>query len=468
MDRHPDGLPTAPTLKRALGLRDLTLFALTCVVSTRWIPLAAHAGPSSVTLWLIAALFFVVPLTVAVAALVVKYPRAGGLYVWAREDFGPWHGFFGSWVYWMGIAFLFPTAALLYARVGFSLLGPGQAHLGDSRPYLLAATLVLIWVALGANLIGLQVGKWAENLGALATGVIGVLLVVVAWLVWTRRGSATPMHIVPTWSWGTVSFWAAIAYATSGMEGPGMMAGEVRDPERTMRQAGGIASGLATLFYVSATVAFLVILPPEQISELNGYADTANSAGLALGAAWLSPLIAVLVLISGIGFVGGIGTATSRLPFAAGADGLLPEAFGKVHPRWGTPHVSILALGLVATFLLIVYQLGDSMRAAYDELVSLMVITGFLPYLYIFGSAWKAGKRLSAVSGSAVTVLALVCALVPPHGITNVWLFEGKLAGGTLAVLVSACLVYRQHAGRASRSIDRIPLSRVVNPPPGR
>ena len=436
---------TEPTGKRELGLRDLTLFALTCVVSARWMPLAAHAGPGSVTLWLLAAALFAVPLTAAVAALVAKNPKAGGIYVWPRQDFGPWHGFFCGWVYWIGIAFLFPTAAMLFARVGFSLLGPDQAHLGESRVYLLTATLALIWIALGANLVGLKIGKWAENLGAVATVTIGLLLAVVASLVWTRRGSATPMHIAPTWNWGTVSFWAAIAYATSGMEGPGMMAGEVKDPERTMRRAGWIATGLAVVVYVAATVAFLVILPPDQISELNGFANVTHSAGLLLGAPWLSPVVAVLVLISGVGLVGGLGTATSQLPLAAAADGLLPKAFAKVHPRWGTPHVSILALGLVSSFLLLVYQAGDSMRAAYDELISLMVITGFIPYLYIFGSAWKAGKRLSAVSGSAVTVLALVCAMVPPGGITNVWLFEGKLVGGTVVVAVSAWLVYRKH-----------------------
>ena len=441
------------SLKRELGLRDLTLFAVTCVVSTRWIPLAAHAGPVSVTLWLLAAVFFVVPLTISVAALVVKHPGAGGLYVWARQDFGPWHGFFCAWVYWMGIAFLFPTAAMLYARVGFSLLDPGHAHLGDNRLFLLAATLGLVWVALGSNLIGLQIGKWAENVGALATAATVLVLVAVAWLVGARRGIATPMDITPAWNWGTVSFWAAIAYATSGMEAPAMMAGEVKNPERTMRRAGWIAAALAAALYISATIAFLVVLRPEHISELNGYADIANSAGVLLGAGWLSPLIAVLVLASGVGFIGGIGTATARLSFAAATDGLLPDAFARVHPRWKTPHVSILALGVVSTALLVVYQLGDSLRAAYDELVSLMVITGFVPYLYIFGSGWKAGKRLSAMSGAAVTVLALVCAAVPPDSATNVWLFEGKLAGGTLVVAASAWLVYRVRRRRAPAQI---------------
>lgn len=438
------GLQSAPALKRELGLSDLTLFAICCITSARWIPFAAHAGPGSITLWVLATLFFVVPLTVTVAALVVKYPSAGGLYIWTREDFGPWNGFLCFWVYWIGIAFLFPTAALLYMKVGFSLLGPTQTHLGDNRFYLLAGTLVLIWVGMGSNLFGLKVGKWTENIGAAATWMVGLLLIAVAGMIWIRRGTATPLHIIPRWNWGTVSFWAAIAYATSGMEGPGMMAGEMHDPERTMRRAGWIAAVFATLFYVSATAAFLVVLPPEKISELNGFAEVGYTAGQVLGIAWISPLIALLVFASGLGFIGGTGTATSRLPFAAARDGLLPRAFSEIHPRWGTPWVSTLSLGLAATFLLIMYQLGDSMRAAFDELVSMMVITGFIPYLFIFGSAWKANRRFSAISGTAIIVLVLLCSVVPPQEITNVWLYEGKILAGTLLVLAAAWGVYRR------------------------
>ena len=224
-----------------------------------------------------------------------------------------------------------------------------------------------------------------------------------------------------------------------------------------MRRAGWIASGFATAFYMSATVAFLVVLPPDKISELDGFAEVGDTAGRLLGAGWLSPLIALLVVASGVGLVGGIGTATSRLPFAAGVDRLLPAAFRRIHPRWATPYVSILALGLVATFLLVASQLGDTVRAAYQELVSLMVITGFVPYLYIFASAWKAGKRLSALSGAAITLLALFCSVVPPSEITKVWLFEGKLAAGTLAVVVSAWLIYRRRNRPADSSSARFP-----------
>jgi len=423
------------------------------MISTRWIPIAAHSGASSVVLWLLATVLFAAPLTAAVGALATKYPAAGGLYLWTRHDFGAWHAFLAFWSYWLGIAFLFPTAGLLYARVGFSALGGSYAAMGENRFYLLAATLTLIWIGLGTNLVGLRIGKWTENLGALAGLGVAVLLIAIAWMTWLRRGTATPMDVFPTFGWRTVSFSAAIAFAMSGMEGVGMMAEEIREPERTIRRAGWIATAVTSAFYISATVAFLVVLPSEQISELNGFAETAGAAGLLLGLPWVAPLICILALASGLGLLGGIGSATSRMPFAAGVDHLLPEAFGRVHPRRGTPHVSILVLGVVASFFLVVYQLGDTLRAAFDEMVSLMLLTGFLPFVYLFGSAWKAGKRLSALSGGAVTLLALVCSVIPPEEISNVWLFEIKLAAGTLAVVVSAWLVYRRGRIRSLHSL---------------
>lgn len=436
-------MPEPPALRRELGLRDLTLFTIACIVGTRWLAAAAHAGPGSVTLWLLAAVFFVAPLAFAVAALTVKYPGAGGLYLWTRGDFGPWHGFLCFWIYWMGIAFWFPSAAMFYMSVAAYTLGPSYAHLANDRVYLLTASLLAISVALGANLVGLKIGKWIQNLGGAATWLLGAILVTVAALVFSKRGAATPINFIPKWSWDTVSFWATIAYAMTGLELAGLMGAEIHDPQRTLPRAGWIASAFSTLFYVASTIALLVLLRPENISELNGLAQAGETAGLALGIAWLSPAIALLVCFTALGQIGGLGTAVSRLPFAAGVDHLLPAAFGKVHPRWGTPHVSILVLGAVSSFLLIALQLGDTVRAAYQELVSLMVITGFIPYLYIFGSAWKANRRWSAVSGWAITVMALVCSVAPTAEIKNVWLFEVKLAIGTVAVVASAWLVYR-------------------------
>ena len=158
-----------------------------------------------------------------------------------------------------------------------------------------------------------------------------------------------------------------------------------------------------------------------------------------------------LVLATAIGQFGGLGSSVSRMPFAAGVDHLLPKAFARVHPRWHTPHISIIAFGIVASTLLVTLQFGDTLRAAYQALVSLMVIAGFLPYLYMFGSAWKAGRRWSASSGIGMTVLAIACSVVPTGEIHNDGLFEGKLVGGTFAVVASGWLIYRRYEKRTGK-----------------
>jgi APA family basic amino acid/polyamine antiporter len=223
------------------------------------------------------------------------------------------------------------------------------------------------------------------------------------------------------------------------------MGSEIRNPAHNLPRAAWISSAFTTLFYVGTTVALLIMLRPEDTSELSGLAQAGTAAGKAIGASWLPSLIVVLVLATAIGQFGGLGASVSRMPFAAGVDHLLPKAFAKVHPRWNTPYVSIITLGIVASVMLIALQFGDTLRAAYQALVSLMVIGGFLPYLYMFGSAWKAGKRWSASSGIGTTLLAIACSLVPTAEIHNVWLFELKLAGGTLAVVASAWLIYRRY-----------------------
>jgi len=311
--------------------------------------------------------------------------------------------------------------------------------------YLVIASLIVIWVGLGTNIVGLKIGKWTENLGAISAWMLGALLVVVAALMWRHSGSATEFHVLPDMNWGTVNFWASIAYGVTGFEVMGMMGGEMRNPARDIQTAAWYSSIFVTLFYAGTTAALLVMLRPEKISELNGLAQASAAAGLALGAGWLAPAVAALVVGAAIGQFGGLGASVARMPFAAGVDNLLPAAFGKAHPRWATPHIAMIIFGVLASGLLILIQLGDTARVAYETLVSLMVIVGFLPFVYVFRSAWIAGKRLSALSGWAVTLLAIVCSVIPPAG-TKVWLFEGKLAVGTVAVIASAFWIYQRRS----------------------
>ena len=132
------------------------------------------------------------------------------------------------------------------------------------------------------------------------------------------------------------------------------------------------------------------------------------------------------------------------MPYAASVDHLLPRSFARLHPKWATPYVSILVFGGVASFLLIVIQLGDTLNESYQTLLSLMVLVGFLPYFYLFASAWKCGHKWAAASGAAMTTLTVISSAIPSTGVTNFWLFEGKLLAGAGLMIGSAWLVYRR------------------------
>jgi amino acid transporter len=431
-------------LKRELGLRDLTLFAIACIVGPRWIAVAASAGPGSAILWIAAAVLFAAPLGVAVAALIHKHPDAGGLYAWTRHDFGPWHGFLCFWMYWFGIALTLPNSAMFAMSMSAYALGPKYAYLADNQAFVVISTFASIWIALGTNIVGMKIGKWTENLGGITAWMLGFLLVGVSVLVWMRRGSATPMNFTLAWNWDTLGFFGAMAFALSGMEAIGLMAAEIRQPRRTVVPATWVATIFNTVFYATGTIALLVLIRPGAVSELHGLADGSDVAAGLLGWRWLTPVIAIIVLVNSIGGWGGLGAAVSRMPYAAGVDHLLPPAFARLHPRWATPYISILVFGGVASVLLFAVQLGDSLRAAYQALLSLMVLSGFIPYLYLFASAWKAGRHISAISGIAMTLLTIVSSAIPTGHVGNIWLFEGKLLAGTALMIGTAWLVYRR------------------------
>ncbi len=340
---------------------------------------------------------------------------------------------------------------MFYIGAAAGVAGQAGQRLADDRVWLITASLAAIWIALGANILGVKSGQRIADIGAAASWLLAILLGVAAVVFRGHRASATQFHLLPEFNWETVSFLSVIAFAMTGMEVVGLMGGEIRDPKRSLPRAAWISSLFATLYYAGVTVAVLIMLRPDQVSELQGLSQAGNAAAGALGAPWLPPIIALLVFSTAVGQFGTLGSSNARLPFAAGVDGLMPAAFGRTHPRWNTPHVSILTLGAIASALLLLMQIGDSMRAAYDTIVALMVLVSFVPFIYLFGSSWKRGNKWSAASGMAVTLIAIVASVVPPGGITNVWIFQGKLALGTLVFVGSAWFVYSRQTSGVTR-----------------
>lgn len=459
-----------PRLRRVLGFRDLLLFYIVTSFSLRWIATAAAAGPSALVIWVIAALGLFVPLVFTVLELSSRYPEEGGVYIWSKRAFGPFAGFITGWTYWGANLPYFP--GLLYFAAGNALFigGPAWQSLSTNSTYFIVVSMTGLAICVAMNVVGLNVGKWLNNVGAIAGWIPALLLIALGAVSWSRFGSATPMNahaLVPSTSLKDVIFWSTIAFAFGGVESGSTMGEEIQDARRTVPRAILAAGAVITVLYIVATLSVLLAIPRAQVSGLQGIMQAIQAMTAKVGIAWLAPIVAALVTLNALGGVGGWFAATARLPFVAGIDRFLPPAFGELHPRWRTPYVALLVQAAIAALFVWLGQAGTSVHGAYDALVSMGIIAYFIPFLFMFAAMIvlqrePAGPEVMRVPGGRpvailvaavgfiVTAVSIVLACVPPDEEPDKMFAIVKVVGSSLVLVGIGAVVYllgRRRAG---------------------
>jgi len=446
------------------------LFNIAALLGARWIAAAADNGTSSLSLWALAAVFFFVPTALVITELSTRFPAEGGLYVWTREAFGDFHGFVAGWAYWVYSFFYFPGLLVASIAMAAYIGGAGGGHLANNRAFLLTGSLAMLAVAVGLNIAGLNIGKWLQNAGGVGTYVPLLILIGISVGVYMHRGSE--VHItwhnsLPGWNFDTVNFWSQIAFAFTGMELVSAMSEEVRDPQRTFPRAILGSGVLIAVIYMLGTLAAMMLVNPADVDPKSGVFQAIASGSTLLGLGFLGVIAALLVTVGNAGGVGTTVAGIARVPFAVGIDSYLPAFFGKIHPRWRTPYISILIQAIISAAVLIASQINETLSGAYQVLVDAAIILYFLPFLYMYAAAIKlayrsdrdqnpgavlvpggrAGVWIAGVLGFVICLMAMALSMIPPGETTNKAVFELKLLGGTgIAVLIGLALYWRSKA----------------------
>ncbi len=461
----PEAAGTKSQLRKAMGFWDVLLFNIATVLGPRWIAAAGHNGTSSISLWMVAAVFFFVPGALVINELSSRFPEEGGLYVWAREAFGPFHGFVAGWTYWIYTIFYFPGLLLASASMSAYILGGRGVALADNRAFLLWVSLAMLVVAVVLNIIGLNIGKWLQNAGGVGTYLPLILLVGIAAVVWWKHGSVTHFtlrNMMPAWNWDTVNFWSQIAFAFTGLELVSAMSEEVRDPRRTLPRAVFGAGALIALMYIAGTFAVLALLPAASVDPQSGVFGAISVGSIALGVGFFGIAAALLAAAGNVGGVGTTVAGIARVPFVVGIDRYLPPAFGKIHAKWKTPWVSILVQAVLSGAILLVSQINETTRGAYQMLIDAAIILYFIPFLYMFAAVIKLARRsdraenphavlvpggvtgvwLCGGLGFLVVLLGIVVSLIPPGDSENKWGFEIELFLWTFTSILLGLALY--------------------------
>lgn len=367
----------------------------------------------------------------ATAELAAAYPRAGGVFVYLREIYGPGVAFVFGWT----MLFLAPASIAGLALVFGEYLGT-VAPLGRTETRLVACLAILIVAAAGYRSVrGAGVIQSASTLGKV---VALVALVVAAFLLGDGEAGALGRGAPPATEarWGGVGLaLVAALWAYNGFNDMVSVTGEVRDPGRVVPRALLVGMVVVIAIYLAANAAYLYVLPYAALKASPLVAS--QTAVRVLGAAGAAG-VAVAVMISTFGAFNGLMLANPRVFYAMAGEGLLFSPLARVHPRFETPHIAVAfvtALSLVFVWSRTFEQLTEAfvlglwpflalavagvilLRRRQPDLVRPYHTPGYplVPLVFIAGTVWVVGSALVARPATTLAGIGLTLLGVPVY-----------------------------------------------------
>jgi APA family basic amino acid/polyamine antiporter len=341
------------------------------------------------------------------ASLSRRMPSPGGPYAYARVAFGNKLGFANAWSYWItawaGNAAI-AVGWVLYVEV---FINKGGGKLGS-----ILLVLVGLWVPAFINLTGIknmgsfQVVTTIFKFGALAfMSVVG--------LFYIHSGNFTPWNVSGGSAINAIGDGMAIAlFSYLGVETASVAAEKVRDPDRNVPRATLLGTLATAVVYMLSLTAVFGIVPNGKLQ--NATAPFSTAVNTMFGGSFWGNVMAVVVIISGIGALNGWTMITAEMPRAAAQDGVFPEQFDRVNSR-GMPAFGIVISTALASIAMLINYLGSDGQTVFTTLILMTGITAAVPYAFSAAAQikWRVAdqKKLETprfVRDMIVAVLSIV------------------------------------------------------------
>jgi basic amino acid/polyamine antiporter, APA family len=360
------------TLKRALGVRDLVLLVIGCVVGSGifLVPgavLRESGGDVGVALfvWLVAGLLSLLG-ALTYGELGAMRPEAGGLYVYIRDAFGRLPAFLQGWT----LFFVLSSGAVAALAVAFSSYLGQLVPLGPVTAKLVSVSMIAAVAAI--NVAGTRksasVQNWTTSLKAGAVVIMSLVLLALGQHP-ALGGHLWPARVSLSLLSGVGIAMIAVLWAYEGWQYVTFSVGETRDPQSTFPRGIAIGTAATIVIYVLANVAYFVALGPAAAATSSTIAADAVSAVVGVGA---SKVIAAVILTSIFSAANGFTLTSTRVYFAMASDGLFFRSVATIHPRFKTP-VRAIILSSIWTAVL-------ALSGTFEQLLTYVVYVGWIFY----------------------------------------------------------------------------------------
>jgi amino acid transporter len=459
-------------LPRELGLSDLVLTQILFIVGLPWVGVAAKQGPAHVVFWLIAIALCFVPSAIVVTHLNGRMPLEGGLYQWAKLGFNERLGFLVAWNLWLFAILNTSETGIQATQYLDYIVGPSIRWLTGNNVFVAAVSAAILCALMWLGIRGLSVGKWVHKAGGVLMIVTFVALLAAPWLN-LAHGTLSEFHplatAAPVMSLMSLNLFGKMGFgALGGFEYVAIHAGECRNPVRSIGRSVIFAAPVIAAMFVLGTSSVLALIPIDQIDLIAPIPQVLAAGFGPLGiAAAIAPMVIVVMLVVRVAQASVMFTGSTRMPMVAGWDGLLPEWFTRMHPRYRTPANSILFVGAATFAFSLAGLIGVGKQEAFQLLWNASAIFYALTYLVMFaiplvgrrGAAPPPGVvRVAAVSGFLMTGLYVALSIAPIVQVESRLAFALKIASVVVVTNLIGLLIFRrsQNPAPAESGHDRL------------
>lgn len=395
---------------RALGITSATGLVVGSIIGTGVFTMpAVLAGAGTVSLLVLGIIALgAMMLAVLFGQLTKRVPSAdGGLYAYARHEFGDFAGYLTGWCYWIqawaGNAAIV-SAWVLYVDALFGIHPSGLGNWGIA--------LLGLWTPAVVNLAGVRQMAWFQNV-TVVLKFLPLLFVAVAGWFFVTSANFGAFNASGGSLYSAIGIAAGVAlFSFIGVEVAAMTAKRVRDPRKNVGRASLLGTAASAILYVLASAAVMGLVPHHAL--VNNGAPFVNAFEAIFNhGAWAGHLVAALAVVSGIGALNGWTLVTAEVSRAVAADGLFPKAFSWTDRKDSAWFGIVLAAALPSVLMLWSYTTATGLTV-FTDLVYLTVVTVAIPYLFSACAqltylvsrrrrvqGWRLGRDL-AVAGTSV------------------------------------------------------------------
>ena len=423
-----------PGTRKVLGLFALAMINVAAVLSIRNFPSMAVYGWSCIGWYVIGAILFLIPISLAGAELATGWPEGGGVYAWVKQAFGEKGGFVALFCEWSNNLVWFPTVLSFIASTLAFALTPSLA---SNSFYMFSVMMIAFWGTTAIAYFGEETSTKFGNAGVILGSIIPAILIILLGVWWIGSGqnlvlpAFSPGAMLPTIDLSTLPFFSTIVLLFAGMEMAGFHALETKNPQKDFPRAMALSAAIIVVCTVLATIAIAVVIPENQLNLASGVMQAIQYFFNAAGVPSLVAPMAVLITLGGVVSLAAWLIGPAKGLGIVAEEGNMPPMFDRTN-KYGAPVAVLVIQALIGSLISLLYVFLPSVNQAYWILSAMTVELLCIVYILVFASVIKlryskpniprpftipggtAGVWIVGGLGLFGTILAFVVGLMPP------------------------------------------------------